>query len=189
VPLTRARIGAVLALALLTIFLLSWAWESGLEGKVFRALGWSGEFDLASQRWRFIIGVVAFSALSLVLPGLILFRVAGAFREAHEQLARLRGQADAPARHDSLTGLANGEYFAETLSTVVSRDAPQGHCHALLLLDLAGLSNVNEVFGRGVGDDLIRQVSALIRETAYPDAFPARTGGATRSRASRRNIP
>jgi hypothetical protein len=69
VPLTRARIGAVLALALLTIFALSWAWESGLEGQVFRALGWSAEFDLVSQRSRFIIGVVAFSALSLVLPG------------------------------------------------------------------------------------------------------------------------
>ena len=177
-PLTRARIGAVLALALLTIFALSWAWESGLEGKVFRALGWSGEFDLVSQRWRFIIGVVAFSALSLVLPGLILFRVAGAFSEAHEQLARLQGQAHAPARHDSLTGLANGEYFAETISTVVSRDTTPGHCHALLLLDLAGLSNVNEVFGRAVGDDLIRQVSALIRETVHPDTFLARTGGA-----------
>ncbi len=135
VPLTRARIGAVLALALLTIFALSWAWESGLEGKVFRALGWSGEFDLVSQRWRFIIGVVAFSALSLVLPGLILFRVAGAFSEAHEQLARLQGQAHAPARHDSLTGLANGEYFAETISTVVSRDTTPGHCHALLWPD------------------------------------------------------
>jgi hypothetical protein len=132
VPLTRARIGAVLALALLA---LSWAWESGLEGKVFRALGWSGEFDLVSQRWRFIIGVVAFSALSLVLPGLILFRVAGAFSEAHEQLARLQGQSHAPARHDALTGLANGEYFAETISTVVSRDTTPGHCHALLWPD------------------------------------------------------
>jgi diguanylate cyclase (GGDEF)-like protein len=175
---TRARIGAVLALALLTIFALSWAWKSGLEGKVFRALGWSGEFDLVSQRWRFVIGVVAFSALSLVLPGLILFRVAGAFSEAHEQLARLQGQSHAPARHDAMTGLANGEYFAETISAVVSRDTTPGHCHALLLLDLAGLSNVNEVFGRAVGDDLIRQVSALIRETVHPDAFLARTGGA-----------
>ena len=123
-------------------------------------------------------GVVAFSALSLVLPGLILFRVAGAFSEAHEQLARLQGQSHAPARHDAMTGLANGEYFAETISTVVSRDTTPGHCHALLLLDLAGLSNVNEVFGRAVGDDLIRQVSALIRETVHPDAFLARTGGA-----------
>jgi predicted signal transduction protein with EAL and GGDEF domain len=172
--LTRARIGAVLALALLTIFALSWAWESGLEGKLLGVLGWSGEFDLVSQRWRFIIGAVAFSALALVLPGLILFRVAGAFSEAREQLARLQGQAHVPARHDSLTGLANGEYFAETINTVVSRDTTPGHCHALLLLDLAGLSNVNEVFGRAVGDDLIRQVSALIRETVHPDAFLAR---------------
>jgi GGDEF domain-containing protein len=39
---------------------------------------------------------------------------------------------------------------------------------------LAGLCNVNEVFGRAVGDDLIRQVSALIRETVHPDAFLAR---------------
>jgi predicted signal transduction protein with EAL and GGDEF domain len=154
---TRARIGAVLALALMTIFALSWAWKSGLEGKVFRALGWSGEFDLVSQRWRFVIGVVAFSALSLVLPGLILFRVAGAFSEAHEQLARLQGQAHAPARHDSLTGLANGECFAEMISTVVARDTTPGHSHALLLLDLAGLSSVNEVFGRAVGDELIRR--------------------------------
>jgi diguanylate cyclase (GGDEF)-like protein len=177
VPLTRARIGAVLALALLIIFGLAWAWENGLEGKVLHAFGWSGEYDSVFQRWRFITGVVAFSALSLVLPGLILLRVATAFGEAREQLARLQGQIPDPARDDSLTGLANSQYFAETISTVVARDTPSRHRHALLLLELGGLSNVNEVFGRAAGDDVVREVSALLREIVHPGAFLARTGG------------
>ena len=108
----------------------------------------------------------------------MLFRVASAFGDAREQLARLQRQAHAPARYDPLTGLANGQHFAETIGTVVSRDTTPGHCHALLLLELAGLPNVNEVFGRSIGDDLIKQVSALICETVHPDAFLARTGGA-----------
>jgi GGDEF domain-containing protein len=77
----------------------------------------------------------------------MLFRVASAFGDAREQLARLQRQAHAPARYDPLTGLANGQHFAETIGTVVSRDTTPGHCHALLLLELAGLPNVNEVFG------------------------------------------
>lgn len=72
--------------------------------------------------------------------------------------ADLRGLAD----HDSLTGLPSRRLFADRLSVAI------GHAHrhsqkvAVLVVALDGLAEVTGRLGKGMGDDLLRSVGALL---------------------------
>ncbi|AGZ45089.1 Protein gmr [Actinoplanes friuliensis DSM 7358] len=62
--------------------------------------------------------------------------------------------------HDALTGLPSRSVLHQRLTAVLAAD-PRG---ALLLLDLDKFKDVNDRFGHTVGDDLLVEVSALLRE-------------------------
>ena len=76
------------------------------------------------------------------------------------------------AETDGLTGLPNRSQFNAVLADVAQR--PQVWC--LLLLDLDNLKMVNDTFGHGAGDDLIRVAAQRIAETA-PEDMAFRLGG------------
>ncbi|KQW31283.1 diguanylate cyclase [Rhizobium sp. Root274] len=76
------------------------------------------------------------------------------------------------AETDGLTGLPNRSRFNTVLGEVAQR--PQ--VWSLLLLDLDNLKMVNDTFGHGAGDDLIRVVAHRIAETA-PEGMAFRLGG------------
>jgi diguanylate cyclase (GGDEF)-like protein/PAS domain S-box-containing protein len=76
------------------------------------------------------------------------------------------------AHHDPLTGLANRALMLEHLHAA---DADQEH--ALLLIDLDGFKAVNDSFGHGMGDLVLRRVAARLRAGVRPDDLVARLGG------------
>ena len=87
--------------------------------------------------------------------------------------SRLRHLAD----HDALTGLYNRHRFETELERVISettRDA--GHA-ALLVTDLDGFKEVNDRFGHPVGDQLVRRIGELLRDTVRAGDVVARLGG------------
>lgn len=92
-----------------------------------------------------------------------------------KQLVQSQTGSGALAGYDPLTGLANSQHFAESLNAALSQAAPQGHCHALLLLDLNGLANINGIFGHAASDGIILQVAALVRDAVGPATLVART--------------
>ena len=63
------------------------------------------------------------------------------------------------SRHDPLTGLANRRAFDERLGSEVARVRRHGGELALCLLDLDSLAEVNDMFGRAVGDEVLRAVA------------------------------
>ncbi len=76
------------------------------------------------------------------------------------------------AREDTLTGLPNrGALEAELSERIGARQA-----FTLLFLDLDGFKAINDGFGHGAGDMLLRQVSQRLR-LALPQAYIARWGG------------
>ena len=98
-------------------------------------------------------------------------------RRAHERIAQL-------ARFDPLTGLANRSLFRETLDEVVARAARNRHPATLLFVDLDRFKAVNDCFGHGAGDLLLRLVAqrlqavvAGVRTGRRPPATIARLGG------------
>jgi len=67
------------------------------------------------------------------------------------------------ASHDALTGLLNRREFEQRLRAIVEhREGEEGQ-HALLYLDLDQFKVVNDTSGHAAGDELLRQVGALLR--------------------------
>jgi len=81
------------------------------------------------------------------------------------------------ASHDALTGLLNRREFEQRLRAIVEhRDSEQGQ-HAVLYLDLDQFKVVNDTSGHAAGDELLRQIGALLRPRLREGDVLARLGG------------
>lgn len=89
----------------------------------------------------------------------------------------LKNQLSWQAAHDGLTGLANRRAFEERLDSVLLTAAKDDGMHALLYLDLDQFKIVNDTCGHVAGDELLRQLSALLRQNVRNTDTLARLGG------------
>jgi diguanylate cyclase (GGDEF)-like protein/PAS domain S-box-containing protein len=106
--------------------------------------------------------------------------VAGVAVMLHD-VSELRGltqQMSYQASHDALTGLVNRREFERRLGEAleVARAGRQGH--VMCYLDLDRFKAVNDTSGHLAGDNLLREVAALIREAVRDSDTVARLGGA-----------
>ncbi len=99
------------------------------------------------------------------------------FHDATEQRA-LQKQLEWQATHDSLTQLHNRQAFETQLDELidVSRKTPE-HQNCLVYIDLDQFKVVNDTVGHTAGDQLLRQISQVIKKGLSSDAFLARIGG------------
>ena len=99
--------------------------------------------------------------------------VLAALRRAERSEAELRYLAD----HDSLTGLLDRRRFRAELDQYVSFSARYGGRGAVMIVDIDGLKGVNDSLGHHAGDNLIRQVAAVMRERVRATDIVARLSG------------
>jgi len=81
------------------------------------------------------------------------------------------------AHFDALTGLLNRTLFCETLAKTLVYASATGETVAVLHLDLDHFKNVNDTYGRGIGDELLIQVSDRLSECVYDRDAVGRLGG------------
>jgi diguanylate cyclase (GGDEF)-like protein len=77
-----------------------------------------------------------------------------------------QARLDYLAYYDSLTGLANRTLFMERIGQALRAAASGEHKLALFLVDLERFKNINDSLGRLAGDELLRQVAALLTRGA-----------------------
>ncbi|UBV45310.1 GGDEF domain-containing protein (plasmid) [Deinococcus taeanensis] len=95
-------------------------------------------------------------------------------RERTQELAQISLQARRDALCDPLTGLGNRALFQQRLQLLLE---PQRRRAAVVLLDCDRFKQLNDTFGHGAGDDLLRQLAArLASELRAPDVI-SRLGG------------
>ena len=76
--------------------------------------------------------------------------------------------------HDSLTGLYNRTFFEEEKRRFdASRRLPM----SLIMGDVNGLKLINDSFGHGAGDNLLREIGRILKETCRAEDVLARIGG------------
>ncbi|MES1243618.1 MAG: EAL domain-containing protein [Acidobacteriota bacterium] len=81
------------------------------------------------------------------------------------------------ASHDALTGLLNRREFEVRLKRAIrSARAEQSH-HVLLFLDLDEFKIINDTCGHLVGDEMLKQITALLRSRVRRSDILARLGG------------
>lgn len=81
------------------------------------------------------------------------------------------------ATHDMLTGLLNRYEFEHRLNQLIRRTQNSGTTHALCFLDLDQFKIINDTCGHIAGDELLRQLSALLKENTRSRDTLARLGG------------
>jgi diguanylate cyclase (GGDEF)-like protein/PAS domain S-box-containing protein len=97
------------------------------------------------------------------------------FRDVTEQ-RKLTQKLAYQAAHDSLTGLLNRDEFESRLNKILTSTRTHD-THALLYLDLDQFKVVNDTCGHSAGDELLRQVTALLHSKLRTRDTLARLGG------------
>jgi diguanylate cyclase len=118
-------------------------------------------------------------AMLAALPMLLGYPVSIAFA-VHTLGRRVRRQnrtLRALNRSDALTGLGNRRAIEEALAAEFHRCERSGRPAALLLVDLDGFKTINDRFGHGFGDDVLRRVGLAIRGCVREIDTAARLGG------------
>ena len=87
---------------------------------------------------------------------------------AHLSHANLFEAESRESRRDALTGLLNRRAFEERLPVELARAARLGPL-SLCLLDLDGFMGVNDRLGHPAGDDVLRQVAAVLERSRVAD--------------------
>ncbi|GGI54507.1 EAL domain-containing protein [Oxalicibacterium solurbis] len=90
---------------------------------------------------------------------------------------KLAIQLSHQAAHDPLTGLFNRREFERRLELAIDTLARQPRQHALLYLDLDQFKIVNDTCGHSAGDELLRQITALLQPLVRDSDTLARLGG------------
>ena len=81
------------------------------------------------------------------------------------------------AHHDMLTGLPNRAYLTERLTTILALARRHGTLVAIMFIDLDNFKIVNDSLGHHVGDILLKQVAARIKEVLREADMVSRLGG------------
>ena len=98
------------------------------------------------------------------------------FRNMNKE-RELREQLSYQACHDALTGLINRYEFERRLQDLISSSIENDTIHALFYLDLDEFKVVNDTCGHIAGDELLRQLSFLLKNRLRSHDTIARLGG------------
>jgi diguanylate cyclase (GGDEF)-like protein len=81
------------------------------------------------------------------------------------------------ARHDALTGLITRREFERRLDAALAKIRAGPRWYALLYLDLDHFKIVNDTCGHSAGDELLRQITGILRAVVRNRDSVARLGG------------
>jgi diguanylate cyclase len=81
------------------------------------------------------------------------------------------------ATHDSLTGLPNRILLEDRLAQAIAHASRDGHTFAVAIFDLDRFKDINDSFGHGIGDELLKEVARRLQGIARSIDTVVRLGG------------
>ena len=120
--------------------------------------------------WMVSIVGHGFEAVAYLLIVIGLLRWVSYDQKAREQIYEY-------ATTDSLTGVFNRRHFEDVLTTEVERAKRYKTPLALVTLNLDHFKKVNDAYGHGVGDEVLRGVARLVKKMIRGADTLARVGG------------
>jgi diguanylate cyclase len=100
--------------------------------------------------------------------------------EATQNMDVLREDLESVRREalsDGLTGLGNRRYFDIELRTAVAEAGDAGQPLSLLMADIDKFKVLNDTFGHQTGDEVLKLVARIMKETVKGRDTPSRYGG------------
>lgn len=96
----------------------------------------------------------------------------------NEELNTAYAKAREMSIRDGLTGLYNRRHIMEILATQKATVEKQsGYTFCICFLDLDHFKPINDTYGHGVGDEVLRRFARLLQDTLRAGDYTARLGG------------
>jgi diguanylate cyclase (GGDEF)-like protein len=121
-----------------------------------------------SDHQALVLGIVEACCLIVVAVGIVV--LARRLRASHEALWDL-------ARRDELTGVGNYRSLHERLAEEIARHHRHSREFALVLLDLDGFKQINEIHGHLAGDRLLTEIGRALQHEVRGEDSVFRQGG------------
>ncbi|MBS1814048.1 MAG: EAL domain-containing protein [Acidobacteria bacterium] len=111
--------------------------------------------------------------------GLLIFAFRRYREQKRESARRLAAEQHIRvlAFQDPLTGLPNRRQFDDALKAAIAAPPREGAVHAVLLLDLNGFKQINDVHGHGTGDEVLTITAQRLLSAMRDGDLVARLGG------------
>ena len=103
--------------------------------------------------------------------------VQGELIRSNRELIDSRALWERLAITDAMTEIANHRAFQEGLRAEIARAQRYNYRVVLLMMDVDDFKEYNDAFGHPLGDQVLRRVAALLRETVREGDLVARYGG------------
>lgn len=157
-------------------------WVVGLEEPVPQA------YDLIKEvLWRALVTLAIFAGPFLAAMAILvgdlkisnsrLRAVADQLREEQQQLVQANLRLELAATTDTLTGLPNYRAFHDELERALAKARKEGQPVSVFLMDLDGAKKYNELFGYHAGDNLLKDLGTVLRESVSNGQVVARYEG------------
>ena len=145
--------------------------------QAFEGVGATFEMPLQAQgrhrilEWTFVPDVQA--------QGRVNVAVAGVYALAHDmtRVKEAESRLVQMARFDSLTGIANRRLFGELLGQALERVRRQRQVMGLAYLDIDHFKAINDTWGHGVGDEVLKEFAQRLAGCVRVTDTPARLAG------------
>ncbi|WP_151671026.1 diguanylate cyclase domain-containing protein [Nitrincola schmidtii] len=138
----------------------------------YQGLGAFHAEDLSASLISYWGFMVILSITALLLNAFLAER-----REVEQQLHNSILALNQMANYDALTGLPNRSLLLDRLQQTLAYSRRHQSTFALLFIDLDGFKQVNDQFGHGVGDELLKAVSKRMRKELREIDTLSRIGG------------
>jgi diguanylate cyclase (GGDEF)-like protein len=119
-------------------------------------------------------GIHALAIAAACLGAIVNWKAQERLRETEASLA---GQLLHQANHDPLTGLPSRALFMDRLEQALKQGVSDDHMPSVLMLDMDGFKEVNDVFGHASGDDVLIEVARRLSSRVRPHDTVTRLGG------------
>jgi diguanylate cyclase (GGDEF)-like protein len=96
---------------------------------------------------------------------------------SNEQIRQQNQELEKLANHDPMTGCMNRRAFYARAEKLFAQARSQGLPLACIMTDIDKFKSFNDTHGHAVGDQVIQQVSRLLRTAMRPDDLLCRYGG------------
>ncbi|GJD78733.1 GGDEF domain-containing protein [Methylobacterium gregans] len=129
------------------------------------------------ERVREIVGSVVAKTREVATSNRVL---EARMRESRAEIEMLREKLEATRLEsltDPLTGLSNRKHFEEMLRACVDAATQTGTAMSLIVLDIDFFKRFNDLYGHLTGDQVLRLVAIVMRESAGNHATLSRFGG------------
>ena len=135
------------------------------EGVGVLSFEWTGAHEVGTTEEALLVGIADLAAAAIAA-----FRAQSLAAERAEWFERV-------AHTDPLTGLSNARTLNRILELEVARAQRQGSEVSVALFDVDGFTALNLAAGSRAGDQVLRQVAAVLAESVRLVDTIARTGG------------